>query len=126
MLGPTYRVTAVNNQGASATVTAKIRRWKFNSDGTPNYETSAATLINAVSVGAAGNTSSATVDNTTDKYLFAEVEFTVVATTTGNVALYIQRSVHGGTTWGDVGTGQLLEAFNFTASGTKRGVAISD
>jgi len=119
MLGPTYRVTAVNNQGASATVTAKIRRWKFNSDGTPNYETSAATLINAVSVGAAGNTSSATVDNTTDKYLFAEVEFTVVATSTGVVALYLSRSVDGGTTWPDVGEGKLIKAIDFSGAGTK-------
>lgn len=122
MLGPTYRVVAVNNQGASTTVTAKIKRSKFNSDATPEFESSPVTLLNAVSVGAGSNSTSATVDNTTNKWLFGEVEFTVTATTTGNVALYLSRSVDGGTTFPDAGKGQLIGSIDFTAGGTQRRV----
>lgn len=120
MLGATYRVSAVNNQGASVTVTTKVKRRKFASDGSLTIESSEATLQSSVSVGAAGSSASSTVDNTTDKYLFAEFEFTVVATSTGLVVLKLQRSVDGGTTWPDAGQGQTIGSINFTASGTRR------
>lgn len=120
MLGSHYRLVAVNSQGASVTVTAKIKRYKFASDGSLTIESAPATLLNAVSVGAGGNSASAAADNTTDKYLFAEVEFTVTASSTGNVALYLSRSVDGGTTFPDAGAGQVLGSINFTAGATKR------
>lgn len=122
MLGATYRVTAVNNQGASVTVTTKVKRRKFASDGSLTIEASPVTLLNAVSVGAGGNTSSSGVDNSTDKYLFAEIEFTVVATSSGVVALYLSRSVDGGTAWPDVGKGQLVGVIDFSGASTQRRV----
>lgn len=122
MLGAHYRLVAVNNQGASVTVTAKMKRRKFGTDGSLTIEGSPSTEISAVAIGAGSNYSSSTVDNTTNKYLFAEVEFTVVATSTGLVAIYLSRSVDGGATYPDAGAGQLIGAINFTASGTQRRV----
>lgn len=122
MLGPTYRVVAVNNQGASVTVTAKALRRKFASDGSMTFEVSPATMLSSVSVGAGSASASSTVDNSTDKYLFVEFELTVVATTTGLVVLKLQRSVDGGATWPDSGKGQTIGAIDFAASGTRREV----
>lgn len=122
MFGSHYRLVAVNSQGASVTVTAKIKRSKFASDGSLTLEASPVTLLNAVSVGAAGTSASSAVDNTTDKYMFGEVEFTVVATSTGVVALYLSRSVDGGATWPDAGKGQLIGVIDFAGAGTQRRV----
>ncbi len=122
MLGAYYRLVAVNEQGASVTVTAKIKRRKFGTDGSLTLEAAPVTLLNAVSIPLSSTTSSTGVDNGTDKYLFAEIEFTVVATSTGLVSLYLSRSVDGGTTYPDAGKGQLIGAINFTASGTQRRV----
>ena len=119
MLGPTYRVVAANNQGSSATVTAKIKRRKFATDASMTFEASPVTLLSAVSVSAGGTSASSTVDNTTDKYLFAEFEFVVTATAAGSVALYLARSVDGGTTWPTAGKGQFLGSIDFAGSGTQ-------
>jgi len=73
MLGNTWRLRASNTQNQAITVTVKARYFKFASDGSLSWSTEQ-TLINAVSVSATtGTTASSTVDNSTDKYLGAEL-----------------------------------------------------
>ena len=130
MLGPTYRFTIQNTTGqtlAANAVTVKPRRWKYGTDGSLADEASGvadvlaqtATLANAAFK--AGNTQ----DNLTNKYIGGFFEFTATApvSSLGNVDLYLERSVDGGTTWPDngIGTGWVA-TLNFTAAGTKRDV----
>lgn len=111
-LGHTWRLRASNTQNQSITVTVKARYFKFASDGSLSWSTEQ-TLINAVSVSATtGTTVSSTVDNSTDKYLGAEltVEMTAASATNGSgtVALTIERSTDGGTTWPTQDLGQWV------------------
>lgn len=104
MLGHTWRLRASNTQNQNITVTVKARYFKFDSSGALTWS-SEQTLINAVSVSAtSGTTASSTIDNSTDKYLGAEllVEMTAAAAATngtGAVTLTVERSTDGGTTW---------------------------
>lgn len=126
MLGPTYRFQVLNSTGqtiAVAGISVRVRRFKYGTDGSATFESSQATAISTGGTTANGAyATSSTIDNTTDKYLGGSAEFTVVAPTSasGNVTLYLQRSVDGGTTWGDDGLGVQVATLNFTASGTKR------
>lgn len=127
MLGPTYRFTIQNTTGqtlAANAVTIKPRRWKYGTDGSLTNEASGvadvlaqtATLVNG------GFKTGTTQDNLTDKYIGGFFEFTATApaTSLGNVLVYCERSVDGGTTWEDSGLGERVETLNFTAAGTKR------
>ena len=119
MLGHTYRYHVYNGTGVSVTCTVKARAMKFASDGS-RTDDSEATHINAVSVGTGAYSSSSTVDNSTAKQLFADVQFTAApgASATGTVALYLQRSTDGGTTWPANGQGQQIAAVTFASSST--------
>lgn len=119
MLGNHWRLRASNTQNQNITVTVKARYWKFASDGSIEWSTEQ-TLINAASVSATtGTTASSTVDNSTDKYLGAEltVSFTAAAATdgTGNVALSIERSTDAGTTWPTQELGQWIGGHTMVA-----------
>jgi len=103
MLGHTWRLRASNTQNQNITVTVKARYFKFASDGSITWSAEQ-TLISAVSVSATtGTTASSTVDNSTDKYLgmVLTASFTAASATngTGTVALTVERSTDGGTTW---------------------------
>lgn len=112
MLGHTWRLRASNTQNQSVTVTVTARRWKFASDGSITWSAEQ-TLISAASLSAStGTSASSTVDNSTDKYIGAEltVEMTAASATNGSgtVALTIERSTDGGTTWPTQDLGQWV------------------
>lgn len=112
MLGHTWRLRASNTQNQSVTVTVTARRWKFASDGSITWSAEQ-TLISAASLSAStGTSASSTVDNSTDKYIGAEltVSMTAAAATNGSgtVALTIERSTDGGTTWPTQDLGQWV------------------
>lgn len=117
MLGHTYRYHVYNGTGVSVTCTVKARAMKFASDGSRTDDTEA-THISAVSVSAGAYSSSSPVDNSGVKQLFADVIFNAApaASATGVVALYLQRSTDGGTTWPTNGQGQPVSAIAFAAS----------
>jgi hypothetical protein len=103
MLGHTWRLRASNTQNQNITVTVKARYFKFGTDGSLTFSNEQ-TLINAASVSATtGTTASSTVDNSVDKFLGMTItaSFTAASATngTGSVALTLERSTDGGTTW---------------------------
>lgn len=117
MLGHTYRYQVLNGTGVSVTVTVKERAWKWASDGS-RTDAAESTRINAASVGAGAYSSSSSVDNSSVKNLGADLLLTMApgASATGTVALYLQLSTDGGTTWPSDGQGLLLSAHTFNAS----------
>jgi len=103
MLGHYWRLRASNTQNQAITVTVTARLFKFDSSGALVWS-SEQTLISAVSVSATtGTTASSNIDNSTDKYLGMEITASFTAGTatngTGAVALTLERSTDGGTTW---------------------------
>lgn len=123
MLGHTWRLRASNTQNQNITVTVKARYWKFDSNGALSWSAEQ-TLINAVSVSATtGTTASSTVDNSSDKYIGAEltVSLTAASTTDGgsDVTFTLERSTDGGTTWPTAGRGIFVGSDTLaTADGT--------
>lgn len=119
MLGNYWRLRASNTQNQAITATVKARFFKFDGSGALVWSAEQ-TLISAASVAATtGSTASAPVDNATDKYLGAEltVELTAAAATngTGTVALTLERSTDGGTTWPSQDKGAFVGAFTLVA-----------
>lgn len=122
MLGHEFRLRASNTQNQAITVTLKARYWKFSSAGAIVYSAEQ-TLINAVSVAATtGTTASSDIDNSTDLYIGAEftLSCTAAATTngTGTLAITLERSTDGGTTWPTAGQGESVGAYTVTAADT--------
>lgn len=123
MLGKDFRIRATNTQNQNITVTLKAVYWKFSSSGSLVYSAEQ-TLINAVSVSSGGGTTaSSTVANNSDLYLGAEFTLSCTAAGTtngsGQVAITIERSTDGGTTWPTAGLGQLIDSYTVTvADGT--------
>lgn len=119
MLGHHWRLRASNTQNQNITVTVKARYFRFASDGSLEWSAEQ-TLINAVSVSATtGTTVSSTVPNDTDKYLGAELtaSFTAASATngTGGVALTLERSTDGGTTWPTQDKGMAVGSYTLVA-----------
>lgn len=117
MLGHTYRYQAYNGTGVSVTVTVKHRQWKFGTDGSIT-DAAEDTAINAASVATGSYSNSATINNSANKYLGASIlaTFAPGASATGTVALFIQRSTDGGTTWPSDGLGEWVGSHTFAAS----------
>lgn len=117
MLGHTYRYQVYNGTGVSVTVTVKHRRWKFDTDGSIT-DAAESTPISAVSVGTLTYSNSATIDNSTDKYLGAAIlaSFAPGASATGLVLLLLQHSTDGGTSWPSDGEGWPICSEYFSAS----------
>ena len=127
MLAPTYRFTILNSTGqtlAANAVTIKPRRWKFASDGSTTQEASgtADVLAQSATVVTGAYRNGTTQNNTVDKYIAGHFEVTVTApvSSNGDVHIYLDTSVDGGTTWPDNGLGQWVGTLSFTTSGTKR------
>lgn len=129
MLGPTYRFTGYNATGqvlAIGAIAVDPRRWKYASDGSITDEASgtadavaqAGTLANGAYV------NGTTQDNTPGaaKWIGGQFELTVTApaSSAGDVVVYCERSVDGGTTWPDAGQGEWLWTFTFSGAATKR------
>lgn len=126
-LGHYWRLRASNTQNQSITVTVKARYWKLGSDGALSWS-SEQTLISAASVSATtGTTASSNIDNSSDKYLGAELTVQVQAgsTTNGTGALtvYIERSTDSGTTWPTQDRGQPVNAYTVTAADATSNIA---
>lgn len=117
-LGRNYRWQVYNGTGVSVTCTVKTRDWKFDSSGALAPRSTEVTHINAVSVGAGAYSNPNNVDNSTDLMIGADVTFTFApsASATGIVALFLQKSTDGGTTWPDNGKGFQVAAEQFSAS----------
>jgi hypothetical protein len=125
-LQTTYRWQVLNSTGqtlATSAVVVKFKPGKYLPTGAlslaavaTEYTNSGSTITNG-SYGTGG-----TIDNSANLYLGGMVEFTVTApaSSNGDVILYLQRSVDGGTTWEDSGLGIPVAVLNFTTSGTKR------
>ena len=122
MLGHTYRYQVYNGTGVSVTVTVKDRRWKWSTTDGSRVDAAESTPINAVSVGAGAYSNSSTVDNSSDKHLGAHITATFApgSSATGMVAVYLQRSTDGGTTWPSDGLGVFVGGQDFSASSTSR------
>lgn len=119
MFGHTYRYQVYNGTGVSVTVTVKDRKWKFASDGSIT-NAAEATQFSSVSVSTVSYSNGSTVDNSADKNIGADLlaTFAPGASATGTVALFIQRSTDGGTTWPSDGLGEFVGAHTFAASAT--------
>ena len=121
MLGHTWRLRASNTQNQAITVTVKARYFKYASDGSLVWSAEQ-TLINAQSVAATtGSFAMASpVDNSTDKYRGAEltVEMAAAAATNGSgvLAVYLERSTDGGTTWPTQDLGTWVAAHTLLAA----------
>lgn len=123
-LGRNYRIRASNTQNQAITVAVLARRSKFASDGSITDDAES-TLLTSVSVAATSGTQvGGDQDNSAgaDKWLVAylTVAFTAAVTTngTGTVALFLERSTDGGTTWPVAGGGVFIGAYTVTAADT--------
>jgi hypothetical protein len=134
ILGPTYRFVVENRTGqtisAANGIMVEYKGWKFASDGSIVFNSSFTPAIVLSSLPVSNSTSltnlsylfSDIIDNLAVKLIGLTIEFTVTvpASSNGNVILYLERSVDGGSTWPDAGLGQPIGFLNFTTSGTKR------
>lgn len=116
-LGHTYRWQVYNGTGGTVVVTVTARYWKFASDGSITWSTEQ-TPISASSITTLAYGQSSTIDNSSDKYLGAEITLLidVSAILTGAVTLFVQRSTDGGTDWPDNGKGQIVGTHYYNAS----------
>lgn len=119
MLGTAYRYQIYNGTGVSVTMTVKQKQFKFDTDGSLLTSTEG-TPISAVSVGTLAYSNSSLIDNSSNKYLGANITWTAApgASATGNVSLFLQRSTDGGTTWPSDGRGEFVSGIGFSASST--------
>ena len=134
ILGPTYRFVVENRTGqtisAANGIIVRHKGWKFFTDGSIVFNSNFTPVI-VLSTLPVSNTSTLTnlsflysdlIDNISPKLIGTTIEFTVTApaSSNGNVILYLERSIDGGSTWPDTGLGQPIGFINFTTSGTKR------
>jgi photosystem II stability/assembly factor-like uncharacterized protein len=121
MLGRNYRFSVNNGTTAAVEigVTIQARLWKFGTDGSLTFssETEVFNELN-IAVSATAWTEDTAVDNSTDKYIGADLEIVITpeASITGLVSIQIQKSTDGGTTWPDDGLGIPVAAHYFSAS----------
>lgn len=119
MLGHTFRIQALNSTGVSVTIAVKARYIKFGSDGS-RTDDSETTTFSSASVGTGAYSNGSTVDNSTTKWLGADLVATFTPATApaanSTASLFLQRSTDGGTTWPDNGKGQFVGSVVFTAS----------
>jgi hypothetical protein len=131
-LGPDFRFVVYNGTGqtiASNGIIVRYRGWKYSNDASVAFDGSITTGLQLGTTPASPTTLtnatylvSAAIDNSVTKLIGATIEFTVTApaSASGDVILYIERSLDDGTTFPDNGLGQVIAVLNFTTSGTKR------
>ena len=122
MLGHSYRFRVQNTQNQAITVALTARLWKFGSDGSITWS-SEVTLIASGSVSATTGTAvSSNYDNSTDKWMGAELALSCTAAVTTNgsgvVAVTLERSTDAGTTWPTAGQGEPVGGYTVTAADT--------
>lgn len=119
MLGRNYRFSVNNQAGVNVTVTIQARKWKLDSSGALVYA-SEAEVFNESAIASSGTawTEDTAIDNSTDLYFGADLEIvitpasSVTNSASTNVAVQIQRSTDGGTTWPDDGRGETFFRIN--------------
>lgn len=115
MLGRNYRFSVNNQLGVNVTVTIQARRWKLASDGSITFD-SEVEVFNEAAIASSSTawTEDTAIDNSTAKYIGADLEIVVTPASsyTGSastvVTVQIQRSTDGGTTWPDDGRGETI------------------
>ena len=125
MLGRNYRFRISNTQNQAITCALTARLWKFASDGSITWS-SEVTLIASGSVAATtGTTASSNYDNSTDKWIGAELTLSCTAAVTTNgtgvVAVTLERSTDG-TTWPTAGQGEFVGGYTVSAADTTTAV----
>ena len=118
-LGHYYRWQVYNGTGGTVVVTLDVKLWKFGTDGSLTFA-SETTPISAASVTTATYSNSSGIDNSSDKYLGAQITalFDVSGSVTGAVTVYLQQSTDSGFTWPSDGQGLLIGNYYFNASST--------
>jgi hypothetical protein len=116
MLAKYSRLVAYNATGATATVTVKSTRKKFDVLGVLTFSDPETTLINGASVANAAYANGTTLDNRAAGagWLESDLLLTVAIASgspVGSVTLYYQTSPNG-TTWPDDGQGRIVGAIN--------------
>ena len=122
MLGRNYRFRIQNTQNQAITCALTARLWKFASDGSITWS-GEVTLIASGSVAATtGTAASSNYDNSTDKWIGAELTLSTTAAVTTNgtgaVAVTLERSTDAGTTWPTAGQGEFVGGYTVTAADT--------
>jgi len=122
MLGRNYRFRIQNTQNQAITCALTGRLWKFASDGSITWS-SEVTLIGSGSVAATtGAVASSNYDNSTDKWIGAELTLSTTAAVTTNgtgaVTVTLERSTDAGTTWPTAGQGDSVGGYTVTAADT--------
>ena len=117
MLGRNYRFAVTNSTGVTVGATVQARRFKFATDGSLSFEATETEVFNDASILTTATDVGSAIDNSTDKYMGGDFELVVTpsASASGTVALYIQHSTDGGTTW-DSAPHAWVAALTFAAS----------
>ena len=118
MLGRNWRIHCFNGTGVNVDFDVQARQWKFDSSGALTF--SAESEVANLTIAASGYDEGSGVDNSTNLYIGADFEVVITpsASATGSVAVYIQRSTDGGTTWPSDGVGDPIAGNYFSASST--------
>lgn len=118
MLGHTYRYQVFDNAGVNVTAVVKERPFKFASGAKVDGDEIAHSINGGFAFATATYAQGPTTDNSTTKWLGADLTWTATpsATSTGTVALYLQRSPDGGTTWPAAGKGEWLSTITFAGT----------
>lgn len=119
MLGRNYRFAVNNGTSVNVGVTIQARRFKFASDGTPTWDAETEVYNEAaVTPGATTWTADTAIDNSTDKWVGADLEIVITpaSAATGPVSVQIEHSTDGGTTWPTGGQGAHIGGVYFAAS----------
>ena len=119
MLGRNYRFAVNNSTAVNVGVTIQARRFKFDSSGVISWDAETEVYNEAtITPGATSWTADTAIDNSTDKWVGADLEIIVTpaSSTTGPVSVQIEHSTDGGTTWPTGGQGAQIGGVYFAAS----------
>ena len=117
MLGHHYRFAVLNGLSTAVSASISVSRWKLAADGSAVFD-SEELAFNHIALANSDRASSITLDNSTDKWLGAEVYVSLDpnAAVDGMVLVELQRSTDGGTTWPTFGFSQCVAGMHFTAA----------
>lgn len=109
----TWRLAVNNQSGQNISVTVTARFGKFASDGSITYSAEQTVFTGSgIASNSTGWTSGATQSNATNQWLWADlsIAITPAISTPLNVAIQIEGSTDGGTTWAASGRGRFVAA----------------